>query len=139
MPGGRILGNALGLGAIAAGAGFGKTGDLGEPRGIVAMGETAIGEVALQVMMADVVGTAFQQGHPDRRFQCAARGRQIAVKQLILQRLGARGNHHLAARQQRGNQVGQGFAGAGAGFGQQNAVFGDRLFDRLGHGQLLRA
>src|SRR5690606_32224025 len=36
------------------------------------------------------------------------------------------------ARQQRGNQVSVGLAGASAGFGDQYAAVGDRLLDRAG-------
>ena len=137
MPGRGVLRNAFGLGAIAAGAGFGKAGDPGQPGGIVAVSEAPVGEVALQMVMADIVGAAFQQRHPDRRFQCLARSRQVTMKQLILQGLGPGGDHHLAARQQGGNQIGQGLAGAGSGFGQQHAVVRDGALDCLGHGQLL--
>jgi len=138
MPGGGVFRDAFGLGAIAARAGFGKAGDLGEPDGIVAVGEAAIGKIALQMVMTDIVGTAFQQCHLDRRFQRTTRSRQVAMKQLVLQGLGTGGDHHLAARQQGGNQIGQRFPRTGSRFGQQHAVIGDCAFDCLGHGQLLR-
>ena len=45
MPGGGVFGDAFGFGAVAAGAGFGEVGDLGEPRGIVSVGEASVVEL----------------------------------------------------------------------------------------------
>ena len=60
-------------------------------------------------------------------------------EQLVLQRLGAGRDDDLAAGEQRRHEVGEGLAGAGAGFGEQGRALGDRLRDRLGHRQLLGA
>ena len=61
------------------------------------------------------------------------------MKQLILQVLGAGGDNHLAAGQQRRHQVGHRLAGAGAGLQHRHAFGFDRLLDRLRHLDLLRS
>ena len=139
VPGVGVLGDAFGFGAVAAGGGFGEARDLLQPGCVLALTEAAVGKIALQVVMADVVGAAFQQGKFDGGFQGTPRGRQVTVEELVLQRPGAGGDHHLAARQQRGQQVGQRLARTGAGFGQQHSARRNRPVDGLGHGQLLRA
>ena len=53
--------------------------------------------------------------------------------------MGAGGDDHLAARHQRGHQVGERLAGAGAGLGNQLAVAVDGVGDRLRQLHLLRA
>ena len=63
---------------------------------------------------------------------------QVVVDQLGLQRQGGGGDHHRPVDEQRGRQVGQGLAGAGAGLDQQVLAVA-RLGDRLGHRLLARA
>ena len=57
--------------------------------------------------------------------------------ELVLQRAGAGGDDGLQPRQQRRHQVGEGLAGAGAGFGEQHAALLERIGDR-GRQVLLR-
>ena len=94
---------------------------------------------APQAVEADVVGAALEQRRARARGERLAHRRQVAVEQLVLQRLGAGRDDDLAAGEQRRHQVGEGLAGAGAGLGDQHAVALDRLVDRLRHLELLRA
>ena len=55
------------------------------------------------------------------------------MEQLILQGLGAGRDDHTLARQQRWHQIREGFAGAGAGFGDQGVAIGNRFFDGFSH------
>ena len=48
--------------------------------------------------------------------------RDVLVDELLLQVLGAGGDHHAPAQLDRGQQVGEGLAGAGARLGQQHAA-----------------
>ena len=64
--------------------------------------------------------------------------RNVLEEELLLQVLGARGDHDALAGEQRGNQVGQRFAGARAGLDDQVALVGQRRFDGLGHFHLSR-
>ena len=91
-----------------------------------------------QMMVADIVAAALEQGNGDRDAQRIAHQRQVALIELVLQRLGPGGNDHLAAGKQGGNQIGEGLAGAGPGFGEQLAARLDGERDRLGHRDLLR-
>jgi hypothetical protein len=72
--------------------------------------------------VADVVGAALEQRDRHRHLQRGAHRRQVAVEELVLQGLGAGGDDHLAAREQRRHQVGEGLAGAGAGLGHQHRL-----------------
>jgi hypothetical protein len=58
------------------------------------------------------------------------------VVELVLQCARAGGDDRLHARQQRGHQVREGLAGAGAGFGQQLAARRKRVRDRFGQALL---
>jgi hypothetical protein len=62
--------------------------------------------------------------------------RQVAEEQLVLQGLGPGGNDDLAPRHQGGDQVGEGLAGAGAGFGDQDIALVDGRGHRAGHALL---
>ncbi len=64
--------------------------------------------------------------------------RNVLVEKLLLQILGAGGDHHAFAGKQRGDQVRERFAGAGARVHQQMLFFGQRGFDGLGHFELAR-
>ena len=94
---------------------------------------------SLQMIMANVIRPAFQQRHGNRRLQRRAHGRNITIEQLVLQGLGAGGDDDFPATQQRGNEVGKCFAGAGAGFRDQDRICRDGFGNRLRHLQLLRA
>ena len=94
---------------------------------------------ALEMVVADVVGAALEQRERHRDTQRIAHERQVALEQLVLQRLGAGGDDHLAAVEQRGNEIGEGLAGAGAGFGDQLPTRRDGRAPRPRHRQLLRA
>jgi hypothetical protein len=88
---------------------------------------------------AQIIGASLEQRHARRPSQGAGQQRQIAVKELVLQRACAGGNHHTQARQQRRYQVGKGLAGAGAGLHQQHSRAVRAALDARGHLLLRRA
>ena len=55
---------------------------------------------------------------------------------LLLEILRARGDQHALAAQNRGNQIGEGLAGPGAGFGEQHAAVLEPPRDGVGHFEL---
>ncbi len=138
-PGRGVLGDGRELAAIAAAGALGKARDRLQIDHRLARRQPAIVEIALQVVVAHVVGAALEQrdlrGQPQR---IPHRG-QIAMEELILQGLGAGGDERLAAVEQRGHQIGDRLAGAGAGLGDQHCVVGDGFGDRTGQFDLLRA
>ena len=71
-------------------------------------------------------------------FSVSLHERQVALEELVLQRLGAGGDDHLAAVQERGDEIRERLAGAGAGLGDQRAAPGDGRRDGIGHRELLR-
>ena len=91
---------------------------------------------ARDVMVTDVVGAAFEQRDGDRHFERLAHDRDVAVEQLVLQGLGAGRNDDLAARQQRGHEISEGFAGAGARLCYEHGIFLDRMRHRARHFEL---
>ena len=58
------------------------------------------------------------------------------VEELLLQRFGGGGNHNAPSAANCGNQVGERFAGAGAGFDDGVLLFGERFFEELRHFEL---
>src|SRR6185503_12361945 len=113
--------------------------DAAQPRGVLARFQPALGARLFQAVQAHVVGAALQQRrHRARRERLSHRG-QIAVEELVLQRLGAGGDDDLAARKQRRDEIGEGFPGTGAGFDREHAAGPDGFEDRLRHLDLLLA
>ena len=129
-PGAGALGHVLALAAVAAHGARGEALDALQVHDLLARAEHALLRVLLQVVQADVVGAPLEQRHVHRRAERLAHARQVAVEELVLQRLGAGGDDHAAAREQRRDEVGEGLAGSGARLRHQHAV---RL-DRLQHG-----
>ena len=138
-PDAGVFRHAVQLGFIAGAAGFGKAAHFFQVRHVLPRHETAIFARAFKVVMAHVIGAALEQGDGSGHIECVAYRWQVAAEQLVLQVFGAGGNDHLATVQQRRRQVGQGFAGAGAGFGDQYAVGFDGVLDGARQRQLLGA
>ena len=90
----------------------------------------------LQPVLAQVIGATLQQGGLQTDTQRVAHARQIAVVELVLQGLGARGNDRLASRQQRGDEIGECLAGASAGLGQQHVTLLEGARDGFGQALL---
>src|SRR3989304_5686935 len=66
------------------------------------------------MIVAHIVCAPLEQRHRHRRLQRIAHHRQVFLEQLVLQVLRAGRDDHLAAGEQRGNQIGESLAGAGA-------------------------
>ncbi len=101
--------------------------------------ETVLEPRALEMIVADIIRSAFEQRDTDRNLERVADQRQIAAEQLVLERLGPGRYDDLAAREQGGNEIREGLAGSGAGLGDELTAFADRAGDRFGHRQLLCA
>ena len=65
--------------------------------------------------------------------------RQVALDQLALEREGRGGDDDALAVRERGHQVAEGLAGAGAGLDQQVGAVVHGACDGLGHGDLAGA
>ena len=92
-----------------------------------------------QAVAAQVVGAPLEQCHARRAADGGSHQRQVLGEQLILQRARAGRDQHARAGQQRGYEVGEGLAGAGARLHHQQLARGQRAADALGHAQLLAA
>ena len=71
--------------------------DLRQMPRILARGQPAFARRALEMMVADVVRAALEQRERDRHRQRVAHQRQVALEELVLQRLGAGRDDDLAA------------------------------------------
>ena len=87
----------------------------------------------LHAVQAQVVASAFEQSHPNRQTQHLHQTRNVARKQLVLQRLGGRGHQRPLATQQDRHQIGVGLARARACLHHQLAAILHRAADRHGH------
>jgi hypothetical protein len=78
----------------------------------------------------------------DRHVQLAAEGPgqdgDVLVEELLLQVLGASRDHDPAPEMDGGKEVGQGLAGAGAGFGEEEPAVVEGPLHRFGQGALRR-
>jgi hypothetical protein len=74
------------------------------------------------MMVADVVRAALEERERHRELERVAHERQVALEELVLQRLRAGGDDHLAAVEQGRHEIRERLAGAGAGFGDQRAA-----------------
>ena len=132
-PGGAFFGKCADFGAIAQFGGLFpvlndlKIGDFfeaGEDGGVFGF---------VDLLAAGVVAAAFHvadaQGSTDDLFK----KRDIAEEELLLEGFGAGGNDDALFGEQGGDQVGEGLAGAGSGFDDQLAFFGESFFDGDGH------
>jgi hypothetical protein len=99
----------------------------------------ALGTRARQSIAAQVVGAPFQQRDFRGTAQSGRNQRQVLREELVLQRTRSRGDQDSRSRQQRGNEICEGFTGSGPGFDSKcfAAVHGRR--HPLGHPQLLAA
>ncbi|CAM5391554.1 hypothetical protein SVIOM74S_09604 [Streptomyces violarus] len=97
----------------------------------------------MQAVQARVVRPALEH----RELRAAAqqgvqrldRSRQVALHQLALERQGGGRDDHTLPVRERGHQIAQRLAGAGAGLDQQVGAVVDRLRDGFGHGHLTGA
>ena len=121
----RRLRHAATIRAIAGQARARETFDRVQVANVFAIQKAAIGDRSLQMMMTHVIGPALEQSHGYRQLQCVSHLRNVAVEELVLERLGARGDDHLSAGSQRGHQIGEGLSRAGACFRDEHRALVD--------------
>jgi len=68
--------------------------------------------------------------------QLSLEKRQIAEKDLLLERLGRSRDHHFFATQDGGDEIREGLPGPGASLTHEDPLFGEGALDRLGHEEL---
>ena len=130
----------LGQFRLVAGAGhLDEARDFAQMPHVVARRHAPVLQGAFQVIVADVVRAALQQGHGDRCLQRGAHGGDIAQEQLVLQVLRAGRHDGLAAPHQGRHQVGESFTRARARLGDQGGLAVDGVGDGLGHFRLRTA
>ena len=102
-----------------------------------------VGHALADAVQADVVGAALEDGvrRVDGPLDLAGsdrldQPRDVALDQLVLEREGRRGDDHPAVVEQRGHEVPERLAGAGAGLDEQVLALAHRRRDRLGHRHL---
>ena len=136
LPGGAGFGQRLDLGAIAGGGGLLpfaddlKVGDFFQ----AVQNRLAIGVVDL--LAASEVGAAFHVADLQGPVEMLLQKRNVFVEKLLLQILGAGGDHHALAGEQRRHQVRECFSGARARVHQQMLFLGQRGLHGLGHFEL---
>ena len=104
-----------------------------------------VGHALADAVEADVVGAALQHGVGGvdgvlerARLDGLDQPGDVALDQLVLEGEGGGRDHHAPVVEQRGHQVAQRLAGAGAGLDEQVLASGHRRGDRLGHRHLAR-
>ena len=112
----------------------------------VDQGPLVVGDALADAVQAGIVGAALQHGV--RRVDAVGalaqpvdgrdQPRDVALDELVLQRQGGGGDHDAALVEQRGHEVAQRLARAGAGLDEQVLARLHRRRDRLGHLDLAR-
>ena len=74
---------------------------------------------AVQLAAAEVVLAALDHRHRYVTPECGSRERDVVAKQLLLKRLGRGGHHDPQPRLERGQEIGEALADAGAGLGDE--------------------
>ena len=127
-----IVGQVLELREVAAVAGLPprvERAERGERRGVA----RAVAQRRVEAVPAKIVAAAFEHRDLHRPADDGAEQRQIAVEQLILQRVRAGRDDRAAPEQQHRQQVREGLADARAGLDDGVAPRLERLDDELGH------
>ena len=138
-PGGRRLRH---VGALALVAGHGARREalyLVDVGHVLARRERALLRGTLEVVQAHVVGAPLEERGVHREPERIAHARQVAMEQLVLQVLGAGRDDDAPAGEQRGREIGEGLAGAGARLGNQHPGGLDRVKHGLREFHLLGA
>jgi len=87
----------------------------------------------VDLLSAGVVAAALHIADLERPREVLLQERDVLEKELFLQGLGAGGDDDAFPRHQRGNQVRERLAGAGAGLDDQVPPIGDGAFDAFRH------
>ena len=138
MPEGARLGHAGKLGAVAGFGGLLPLGDLAVLVDLFEAGENGLVAQGDELVAAEVVGAALHVADAQVAEQRFEEG-NVAEVELVLQGLGAGGDDDALAGAQGGQQIGEGFAGAGAGLDDEVAALGEGALDGLGHFKLAGA
>ena len=121
------VGQVLDLAAVARLRPRGPGLDGAEEGDLVEAAEAARLAERLVAEEAEVVAAALHDRDAEVAAEGAGQERDVLAEELLLEVLGAGGDDDAAAQLHRGQQVGQGLAGAGAGLGQQHAAVGQDL------------
>ncbi len=104
-----------------------------------------VGHALADAVQADVVGATLEHGVRRVDLVLVLAGgqrldqpRDVALDELVLEREGRGGHDHAAVVEQRGDEVPQRLAGAGAGLHEQVLLAAEGVGDRLGHLHLSR-
>ena len=133
------------LGAIAGFGGALPLEDGVELRDVVEAGEDGVVAEGVELLLAEVVGAALHVADAQRAGvgEDGFKERDVLEVELFLEVFCAGGDDDalllVAGAAERGEKVGEGFAGAGAGFDDEMALVGEGLLDGFGHGVLAGA
>jgi hypothetical protein len=135
-PEGGVFREGVNLGAVAGGGGLFPGGDGVELRDLFEAGEQRGVAQGVELVLAEVVAAALHVADVERAEDGFEEG-DILEEELLLQVFGAGGDNDAllagAGEMQRGQEVGEGLAGAGAGLDDEMAPVFKGLLDGAGH------
>jgi len=131
-----VLGEGVDLGAVAGGGGLFPGEDVVELVDLFETAEDGVVAQGVELLLAEVVGAALHVTDFERA-EDGLEERDVFEEELLLQVFCAGGDDDalllLAGAFERGEQVGEGFSGAGASFDDEMAAVVEALLDGLGH------
>jgi len=134
-PGSEVLRQVAQLGAVARLRRLRPGRDAVENRRFLPHRKGRIAQEAIEAEQAEVVLAAFQEGDLRVDPEGAQQG-NVLVRELLLQRLRGRGDHHLEAAAGRRKQVRERLAGARARLDQKRPAVRERVLHPRRHRQL---
>ena len=126
------------FGEVAGARGAGPAFDARQ-RAVARAREALLPAELLQPVGAQIVRAPLEQRDARRHADGAGDQRQVLVEQLVLQRARAGGDEHAPAGEQRGHEIGEGLAGAGARLDHERRAVFQRERHPAGHRQLRTA
>jgi hypothetical protein len=133
VPEGEVLRQILELGAVA---GFGALRPLADDRQKdVVRGERVLGALRqpIELVQAEVVGAPLHVGGGERDAERVAQRRDVLEVNLFLEVLGAGGDEHPFAAEDRRDEIGERLSGAGARLREEDSAVGEHLRHGRGH------
>jgi hypothetical protein len=132
VPEGRRLGQGRKLGTVAGFCDALPLGDLAVLADFVEARQYGLVAESEELAAAEVVGASLHVADAELTEESFEK-RDVAKEELVLESLGAGGYDDALARAERGEKIGEGFAGARASFDNEMAPLGEGALNGFGH------
>ena len=134
FPNGFVFGEPFEVGEVARVGALGPA--LENAQRATAVRGLGAGAILFEPAQTEVIREPLHERGAHLEPQHAANERDVLGVDLLLEGAGGRRDDDLFPAENRGDEVGQGLAGAGPRFAYEHAMFGEGPLDLVGHGEL---